>query len=146
MKGTAGRSMSSIPIQNIVRRNTGYALDSLKKSDVFDESGRDFNFCRLIAGSEGTLAFVTEAKLNLIPLPPKEKALMCVHFHSVMEAIQGNLLALRYQPGAVELMDNKILELTRENIEQRKNSFFVEGDPGAILMIEFARETMEEIQ
>ncbi len=130
----------------IVRRNTGYALDVLKNCSIFEPgSTGNFNFCKLIAGSEGTLAFVTEAKLNLIPLPPAEKALMCVHFNSVMEAIKGNLVALKYKPGAVELMDNKILELTRENIEQRKNRFFVKGDPGAILMIEFARESVDEI-
>ncbi|HYW96675.1 MAG TPA: FAD-binding oxidoreductase, partial [Bacteroidales bacterium] len=130
----------------VVRRNTGYALDVLKKSLVFDkrEEG-DFNFCRLIAGSEGTLVFVTEAKLNLLPLPPREKALVCVHFNSVMEAIKGNLIALKYNPGAVELMDRKILELTRENIEQRKNRFFINGNPGAILMIEFARDDIKEI-
>ncbi len=130
----------------IVRRNTGYALDLLKEASVFNENSKqDFNFCRLIAGSEGTLAMVTEAKLNLIPLPPSFKALMCVHFDSVIEAIRGNLVALKYHPGAVELMDKRILELTSQNIEQRKNRFFVKGDPGAILMIEFARDSVDEI-
>ncbi len=130
----------------IVRRNTGYALDVLKNAALFEgKPGQDFNFCRLIAGSEGTLAFITEARLNLLPLPPGSKALMCVHFDSVSEAIRGNTVALKLNPGAVELMDNKILELTRKNISQRKNRFFVKGDPGAILIIEFARESMDEI-
>ncbi len=129
-----------------MRRNTGYALDELSDNRIFrKKSPKSFNFCKLLAGSEGTLVFTTEAKLNLLSLPPAQKALVCVHFYSVMEAIRGNLIALKYMPGAVELMDDKILKLTRENIEQRKNRFFVKGDPGAILMIEFCRESMEEI-
>jgi len=46
---------------------------------------------------------------------------------------------------ASELIDHYILECTKENIEQRKNRFFVQGDPGAILVIEFLRNTREEI-
>jgi len=107
--------------------------------------GRAFNFCKLLAGSEGTLAFTTEIKLNLVPLPPKQKALICVHFHSVGEALKANLVALKYEPGSVELMDKPIMDCTKDNIMQRKNRFFIEGDPQAILIIEFARETCEEI-
>ena len=99
----------------------------------------------MLAGSEGTLAFMTEIKLNLVPLPPAEKALICVHLNSVMEAVRANLLALEFSPDAIELMDKTILDCTRENIAQRKNRFFIEGDPGAILIIEFARNTKDEI-
>jgi len=107
--------------------------------------GLPFNFCKLLAGSEGTLAFTTEIKLNLVPLPPKQKALICVHCHSVGEALKANLVALKYEPGSVELMDKPIMDCTKDNIMQRKNRFFIEGDPQAILIIEFARETREEI-
>lgn len=135
------------PEKKIVRRNTGYALDELSDCQIFrKDSDKQFNFCKLLTGSEGTLFFTTEARLNLIELPPPQKALVCVHFETVMDAIRGNLVALKYKPGAVELMDDKILVLTRENIEQRKNRFFVKGDPGAILMIEFARDTIDEIK
>ncbi len=104
-----------------------------------------FNFCKLLAGSEGTLAFMTEIKLNLVPLPPKQKALICVHCNTVADALKGNLIALKYEPGSVELMDKTIMDCTKDNIMQRQNRFFIEGDPGAILIIEFARETKEEI-
>jgi len=135
------------PDKSIIRRNTGYALDELSDCQVFNNtSDQPFNLCKLIAGSEGTLAFITEAKLRLIPLPPVAKALICVHFNTVIDAVRGNLIALKYKPGAIELMDHKILDLTRENIEQRKNRFFVKGNPGAIMMIEFARESMDEIK
>ena len=48
------------------------------------------------------------------------------------------LIALKYNPSASELIDHYILECTKDNIEQSKNRFFVQGDPGAILVIEFA--------
>jgi FAD/FMN-containing dehydrogenase/Fe-S oxidoreductase len=129
----------------IKRRNTGYAIDQLLDCYPFTTDGKPFNFAKLLAGSEGTLAFTTEIKLNLVPLPPKQKILLCAHFRTLEEALQGNLIALKHKPGAVELMDKFILDCTKDNIEQRKNRFFIEGDPGAILIIEFARETREEL-
>lgn len=134
------------PLAEIERRNTGYALDLLLHSEVFGQAGKKFNFCELIAGSEGTLAVITEMKLNLVPVPPPEKGLVCIHFKTLEEALSGNLVALKYRPGAIELIDEIILDCTKNNIEQRKNRFFVQGDPGAILVVEFARETRTEIQ
>ena len=134
------------PRKSIERRNTGYALDMLLDTAPFSAGGPDFNFCKLIAGSEGTLAFITEIKLHLIPLPPKETGLLCVHFNSIDESLRANLIALKYKPSACELIDHYILECTKENIEQNKNRFFVQGDPGAILVIEFKRSRRTEIE
>ncbi len=134
------------PRKSVERRNTGYALDILLDTAPFSAGGPDFNFCKLIAGSEGTLAFITEIKLNLIPLPPRETGLLCVHFHTIDESLRANLLALRYKPSASELIDHYILECTKDNIEQNKNRFFVQGDPGAILVIEFKKNTRPEIE
>ncbi len=158
---------SDYPDPALHRRNTGYALDLLLNTEPYQhltpsnssthDSHRDasrcvptahhspFNFSRLIAGSEGTLMFLTEITLHLVPLPPKEKGLICMHCHTVDEALRANLVALKYHPGSVELMDKAIMDCTRDNITQRRNRFFIEGDPGAILIIEFARETQEEI-
>ncbi len=133
------------PDQEIERRNTGYAIDLLLESSPFTPGKKEFNFCNLLAGSEGTLAFSTEIKLNLVPLPPKEKALICIHCNSLEDAFKGNLIALRHKPVAVELIDNYILERTKGNIEQRKNRFFIQGEPVAILVVELAMETREEI-
>ena len=130
----------------IPRRNTGYAIDLLMESDPFTNNGTDFNFSKLIAGSEGTLAFITEIKLNLVPLPPRETGVVAAHFSTVNEALRANLIALKYKPGAVEMMDRIILDCTKDSIEHRKNRFFVKGNPGAILMIEFVRDTREEIE
>src|SRR4029079_15638315 len=123
-----------------------YALDFLVDSAPFAAGMPDLNFCKLIAGSEGTLAFITEIRLNLIPLPAKETGLLCVHFNSIDESLRANLVALRYKPSASELIDHYILECTKDNIEQNKNRFFVQGDPGAILVIEFKKASRTEIE
>ncbi|HVM90108.1 MAG TPA: FAD-linked oxidase C-terminal domain-containing protein [Puia sp.] len=133
------------PKKSVERRNTGYAIDALLETAPFTAGEKDFNFCKLIAGSEGTLAFITEIKLNIVPLPPKEVGLLCVHFNSIDESLRANLIAVKYHPSASELIDHYILECTKGNIEQSKNRFFVKGDPGAILVIEYARQTREEI-
>lgn len=133
------------PDPKVKRRNNGYAIDVLLETEAFTEGGEPFNFCKLLAGSEGTLAFSTRLKLNLIPLPPQHQGLLCAHFSSLKEAYQGNLIALKHKPTAIELMDDIIMNCTKENIEQRKNRFFVEGDPKAMLMIELACETLEEL-
>ncbi|MGI8580876.1 MAG: FAD-binding and (Fe-S)-binding domain-containing protein [Chitinophagaceae bacterium] len=133
------------PKKTVERRNTGYAVDVLLESSPFTAGGEDFNFCKLIAGSEGTLAFITEIKLNVVPLPLKETGLLCVHFNSINESLRANLIALKYNPSASELIDNYILQCTKDNIEQRLNRFFVQGDPGAILVIEFTAANRQEI-
>ncbi len=135
------------PDPAIPRRNTGYALDLLLDSAIFNNSSdREFNFCRLLAGSEGTLAIITEIKLNLVPVPPPFKTLVCIHHRKRDEAFLANLVALKFKPSAVELTDDRILELTKDNLSQKKNRFFLDGDPGAITMVEFARDTEEEVE
>lgn len=133
------------PHPDIRRRNNGYSLDELMDCEIFGESDKPFNFCKLLAGSEGTLAFTTEIKLNLEPLPPKHIALVAVHLNTVAEALKANLIALEFKPFSVELTDKILLDLTKKNIEQRKNRFFVKGDPGAILIVEFAENTFERV-
>jgi FAD/FMN-containing dehydrogenase/Fe-S oxidoreductase len=134
------------PRKTVERRNTGYAVDMLLETAPFTAGEEDFNFCKLIAGSEGTLAMLTEIKLNVVPLPPPQIGLLCVHFNTIDEALRANLIALKYNPSASELIDHYILECTKDNLEQRKNRFFVLGDPGAILVVEFAKESQEEIK
>ncbi|QMU27976.1 FAD-binding and (Fe-S)-binding domain-containing protein [Adhaeribacter radiodurans] len=134
------------PKPTVERRNTGYAIDLLLDTEPFTPGTDAFNFCKLIAGSEGTLAFLTEIKLNVVPLPPREIGLLCVHCNSVDESLRANLLALKYQPSASELMDHYVLECTKANIEQSQNRFFVQGDPGAILVVELAKNSIAEVE
>lgn len=134
----------SFPEPSVKRRNTGYAIDTI--IGTFLTGGKSpLNLAKLIAGSEGTLGVITEITLNLVPLPPKEKAVIAVHLNERNESFYANLIVLKYSPAAVELMDNIILECTKGNIEQQKNRYFVKGDPGAILIVEFLGNTKEEI-
>jgi FAD/FMN-containing dehydrogenase/Fe-S oxidoreductase len=133
------------PKKSIPRRNTGYALDLLADSQPFGDPTEKFNFCKLIAGSEGTLFFSTAIKLNLVDALKPFAGLVCVHHNSINESLKANLEALKFKPDSVELIDHYILECTKENIEQSKNRFFVEGDPQAILVVEFLRDSKEEI-
>jgi FAD/FMN-containing dehydrogenase/Fe-S oxidoreductase len=133
------------PRRAVSRRNTGYALDALLDCAVFAaDSEKPFNLCRLVAGSEGTLFFGVEFELacDLLPSPG---ALMCAHFATVADALHGTLLALRHRPSAAELIDRHVLECTKRNLEQARNRGFVEGDPGAILVVEIRRDAIAEI-
>ncbi len=134
------------PDHAIKRRNTGYAIDLLLETEPFTKEGKPFNMAKLIAGSEGTLAFITSATLNLVDVPPPIVNLVCIHFESLEESLRANLIALMHKPTSVELMDGKVLELTKENPTQSKNRFFLQGDPEAILIVEFAGYSKEELQ
>jgi FAD/FMN-containing dehydrogenase/Fe-S oxidoreductase len=136
---------NEFPDPKVTRRNNGYALDMLLETDPFTGNGKPFNFCKLLAGSEGTLVFVTKIRLNLIPLPPRFSGLVCAHFSTLEDALYGNIAALRHHPDAIELTDEIILNCTLENIEQRKNRFFIQGNPKAILTIEFSADSEAEI-
>jgi len=125
------------PKASIHRRNTGYALDALLESAVFSASTAPFNGCKLLCGSEGTLAFTTEIKIHVDRLPEPHDVVLAAHFTSIHESMLATQVAMSHEPMACELMDKIILDCTRENISYRKNRFFIEGDPAAVLMIEF---------
>ena len=158
----------SYPRPEVTRRNTGYALDALMDASCFDQifdsrGERPFNFCRLLAGSEGTLFFGVEYELSLIPLPPPG-ALLVVHCATVDEALRATLVVMRHRhkpetsrmPAcldsasecvltACELIDKKILDCTKDNAEQSRNRSFVVGDPGAILVVEVKHADREAV-
>jgi FAD/FMN-containing dehydrogenase/Fe-S oxidoreductase len=142
----ANQIIQEFPDPRLHRRNTGYAIDLLLNTEPFNKGGEKFNFCKLLAGSEGTLMFSTEIKLNCVDLPPKETGLLVVHLNTVEESLKANLIALKYKPVAIELIDNFILECTKHSIEHSKNRFFLQGDPGALLCVEFAFHNKEEVE
>jgi FAD/FMN-containing dehydrogenase len=132
------------PKKEIKRRNTGYALDFLIDM-VLGQAQTPFNLSTLMAGSEGTLCFITEAKLRLINLPYTHMVMVAVHTNTLNEALQANLVALNHQCAASELVDDFILEFTKTNTEQAKNCFFIEGEPKAILIVEFFATSETEL-
>ena len=127
------------PEAGIKRRNSGYALDVLLDSEIFNkESTEVFNPAKLICGSEGTLAFITEAKLNLIAIPKQKSIMVCAHFETLEQSFEANLVALKHKPTAIELIDKTIISLTKDNLSQQQNRFFIKGEPEAIIIIELA--------
>ena len=128
----------AFPDKGLRRRSCGYAIDEAIEGGKID-------LCKLLVGSEGTLAFITEIKVSLDSLPPAEKMVVCAHCDTLDKSFLTNLVALKHNPVAVELMDGKILELSFQNLEQKRNSFFVDGFPAALVIAEFWGETREAI-
>src|SRR6266508_4511693 len=120
------------------RRVCGYNLDELV-------SDRPLNMARLIVGSEGTLLNVIEAKVRVVKRPEKT-ALVVVHYHEMQEALESSQAILETGPYSVELTDKMILDLARNNIEQSKRMGFVQGDPAAILIVEYAGDSDGEVR
>jgi len=133
----------NFPKASIHRRNTGYAIDELIKSEVFTNSDEKFNMCKLLAGSEGTLAFTTEIKLQLDDLPPSYSAMVAFHFESVASCMKAVKPLMQHNLHTCEMIDDSILNLTKHNKTQQKNRAFIEGEPTAILMCELKAETQE---
>jgi len=131
------------PKASVTRRNTGYALDAMLKMQPF-EGQEQFNFCKMLCGSEGTLAFTTEIKLKVVELPKTQDVVLAAHFTSIKESMEATVVAMKHKPTACELMDKTILNCTKDNLEQQHNRFFVNGDPEAILMVEFRTDSDEE--
>lgn len=130
------------PDKNLQRRSCGYAID---EAIELINKDKGLALCKLLAGSEGTLAFITEIKVSLDVLPPKEIMVVCGHCDTLDKSFEANLVALQHHPTAIELMDGDILELSKGNAEQQKNRFFVEGDPAALLITELRADTREEL-
>ncbi|WP_437921608.1 FAD-binding and (Fe-S)-binding domain-containing protein [Sphingobacterium sp. LRF_L2] len=128
------------PKKSLTRRNTGYALDFMV------DTSTPFNLCQLLAGSEGTIGIVTEAKLKLMPLPEKEIGLLCVHFDDMISCMQGNIVALQHHPEASELVDKYILDFTVGHPTYQHNRFFIVGDPQALLIVEFRAADASTLQ
>ena len=139
----------SYPDKQLRRRSCGYAIDEVIDNLTADThlpfSQRTINLCKLLAGSEGTLAFITEIKVSLDHLPPKHLMVVCGHCDTLEKSFEANLVALSHRPTAIELMDSDILELSKANAEARRNQFFVVGKPAALLLTELRADTREEL-
>ncbi|MDT8414682.1 MAG: FAD-binding and (Fe-S)-binding domain-containing protein [Flavobacteriaceae bacterium] len=133
------------PDPAIHRRNTGYAIDALLQNEIFAESDALFNFSKLLAGSEGTLFFSTEITLQLDELPPEEGIMVAAHFRSISDCMKAVVLVMQHELYSCEMLDKVILDCTKNNREQLKNRFFIEGDPEAILMLELRAENAEKL-
>ena len=121
------------------------AVGGLIEKGAAPLNGAPINMARVVVGSEGTLLTVLEAKVRLVRRP-KKTAVDVIHYASIQEALESSQSILETGPYAVELTDKLILDLARNNIEQRARAAFVQGDPGAILIVEYAGESEGEVK
>jgi FAD/FMN-containing dehydrogenase/Fe-S oxidoreductase len=132
----------------ILRRVGGYNLERFVPSSLTAAACgsplNNFNLAHLLVGSEGTLALTLEAKLRLIELP-RAKAVLVIQFADLLDALAATPLILRHGPSAVEVIDRYVLDSTRLNPEAARLRDFLQGDPGAILIVEFYGASAEEL-
>jgi FAD/FMN-containing dehydrogenase/Fe-S oxidoreductase len=122
----------------VMRRVSGYNLDELLDRE-------SWNLSKLICGSEGTLGSILELKLKLVDLP-KFRGLSPVHYHDRLEAIAQVKNLLPFGPSAVELLDEHVIRTAMNNPSTREIAYFIEEDPGAILIVEFFGDSKEEVE
>ncbi|MFD0836402.1 FAD-binding and (Fe-S)-binding domain-containing protein [Mariniflexile aquimaris] len=137
--------IENFPKPEIHRRNTGYAIDELIKSAVFSNTTEKFNMCKLLSGSEGTLAFTTQITLKLDKLPPQEAIMVAAHFTTIESCLNAVEMVMQHNLYNCEMMDKTILDCTKHNKTQQENRSFIEGDPKAILMCEVRAFTKKEV-
>ncbi len=146
LNGHKAEILEAFPDENLIRRNTGYALDELiRKYKPFNSNGGDFNLTPLICGSEGTLGVIVSAVLSLVKLP-KHKELMVAHFSENDRALSLVKDLVDLNPAAIEYIDKPTLDVSKGNTEQLKNRVWIDGDPEAVLIIEFFSESKKNLK
>lgn len=138
----------------ILRRVAGYNLDEFvpnagsKEVTPYRRDGCDaehpFSLAKILVGSEGTLATTVEATINLVPIP-KMTALCVVHFETLVASMEAMQPILACQPTAVELIDKTILDMTRSSLEFSRVTNFIQGEPAALLAVEFYGQSEAEL-
>ncbi|HLT52556.1 MAG TPA: FAD-binding oxidoreductase, partial [Flavobacteriaceae bacterium] len=134
------------PKPEIHRRNTGYAIDELLKTEIFTDGDERFDMCKLLAGSEGTLAFTTQVTLKLDVLPPREALMVAAHFTSIEACLNAVYPVMQHNLFTCEMMDKTILDCTKHNKQQQENRSFIEGDPEGILLCEIRSNSTSDLE
>ena len=129
------------------RRCGGYNLDRFVDGASFKyPQDPRFNLSKLVCGSEGTLAVMTELTLNLVPLPA-HTALAVVHFDELFAALSAVSTILETDPSAVELLDHFGLTLAREVPQYaRLMTGFIAGTPNCVLITEYSGDNPRELE
>ncbi len=134
------------------RRASGYSLNYLLPYTATRPAGwgdapypasSAGNLAKLLVGSEGTLAVLTQIKFNLVPTP-KHTALCILHFDSIEQAADATPAILQSRPSAIELIDQMMIDLTREVPAYARLLTWVQGRPAAVLIVEFYGDTEAE--
>ncbi len=127
-----------IRFPDMVRRVSGYGIDTLIDPETVD-------LTRLICGSEGTLAVVTSAEFRLQYLP-EARALASFQFESLAAAARATVELLKEDASALELLDDVAIGRARSNPAYRDSARFVQGEPRAVLLVEWSgtREALDD--
>lgn len=137
------------------RRASGYSINQLLPPTVrakhsptmpfqFQTAQANASPLPLMAGSEGTLALLTRAKLNLVP-KPKHTGLCLLQFDSIQQAAEATPTILEHHPSAVELLSRMIFDLTRAMPAYARLLTWLVGEPAAVLAVEFQGESEAEV-
>ena len=123
----------------VLRRVGGYNLDA------FVDPARPVDLTRIIIGSEGTLGFIVDARINLVPLPA-QKSVVTIEFDHLLDALGATPLILRHKPSAVEVMDDFILSHAKSHprLDAQRRSM-LDADGSALLCVEFYGDTIDEL-
>ncbi|MEM5326592.1 FAD-binding and (Fe-S)-binding domain-containing protein [Paraburkholderia sp. JHI2823] len=123
---------------------TGYDL-----AHLHDSEGR-FDINSVLCGSEGTLGFIVEATLNVLPVP-KHAALVNIRYEGFMDALRDARALMAHRPLSIETVDSTVLRLAREDIVwQSVAAYFpddegIEGGASGINMVEFNGDDVDEL-
>jgi len=120
-----------------MRRVGGYPLDEFVYT-------KNWNLSKVFCGSEGTLGLTLEAIIKLEELP-KEKAICVVHFDKRIEAIRAVPAMVEYNPSCIEILDDTVIKLSRENLTTMRHTRWIQGDPISVQIVEFFGETQQDI-
>ncbi|QGN07636.1 FAD-binding oxidoreductase [Halorhabdus sp. CBA1104] len=125
---------------DLKRNVSGYNLDRL----IEEAAEGTVNLARLLAGSEGTLAVITEAEVSLEPVP-ETKSIALLAYEDLVAAMEDVAVILEHDPSALEVLDETLLELAgqTEDFGPLVAEMVPEGT-GAMLLVEFYAETDQE--
>ena len=123
----------------VLRRVGGYNLDA------FVDPARAVDLTRIMVGSEGTLGFIVDATIALVPLPA-QKTLLTIEFDRLLDALGATPLVLTHRPSAVEVMDDFILSHAREHpaLDAQRRSM-IQRDGSSVLCVEFYGDSRDEL-
>ncbi len=148
--GTEYRDEILAKYPKILRRVSGYNLDELVWNGEnfgagYSSKAGPLNLSRVIVGSEGTLAVVTEAKLRVVRSPPA-KGILIVHFRSVLDAVSASSAIVSTEPSAAELIDDFILNNARTNPSFAGKLGWVDDNARAVMVVEYYGEARTEVE
>jgi FAD/FMN-containing dehydrogenase/Fe-S oxidoreductase len=108
-----------------------------------DAEGGTINLAKLLCGSEGTLAVVTEATVSLEPVP-ESKGMALLAYESLGEAMADVAPIVAHDPAATEVIDDVLLDLARETAEFAPVTEMLPDGTGAVLIVEFYADSDSE--